>query len=304
MRQTLPFREFLLSEPDSSLSRVNRRLDKSIPFLWHHHPEYELTLTLNSRGQRFIGDHVGSYDDGDLVLVGPNLPHTWYSQSKVSKKGPHVALVIWFHPELAERITDSFVEFEGIQRMLKRAGRGLLFSRKTSRVVRSRFELLFSCPPAERFLTFLSVLHQLASSDTQLLSNTSSLLETPLESRNRIDRVLTYVHAHYKEPLSLEELASVAALSESGLHRLFVKHTGKTISSYLKNMRIGDACARLSGTTQQINYIADAVGYTSLANFNRHFLATKGMTPREYRRLFILPASRRTNHFATEALLA
>jgi AraC-like DNA-binding protein len=294
MRQIGPFRELLSAEPESSLSRLNRRLEDSIPFQWHHHPEYELTLTLNSRGQRFVGDHVGNYDDGDFVLIGPNLPHTWCSRERVSQGSPHIALVIWFHPDLAERITGNLVEFRNIQRMLKRAGRGLLFSPETSAALRSRFEMLFSCPPAERLLTFLSVLNQLASSDAQLLASISPLLQAPGERRDRIDRILTHVHvhAHYAERLTMRELADLAALSESGLHRLFVKHTGKTIFDYLIRMRIGDACARLSGTTQQINYIADAVGYASIANFNRQFLATKGMTPREYRRLFVLREER------------
>jgi AraC-like DNA-binding protein len=294
MRQIKPYRELLATEPESSLSRLNRRLDDSIPFQWHHHPEYELTLTLNSRGQRFIGDHVGLYDDGDLVLVGPNLPHTWYSQDKISLDSPHIALVIWFGTDLAEKLTHNLVEFRAIQSMLKRAGRGLLFSQTVSHAIHERFETLFACPPAERLLTLLAVLHQLAADDAEPLATASPLLNAPRESReslDRIDRILTHIHAHYARTLTLDELADIAALSHSGLHRLFLKHTGKTISAYLAHMRIGDACARLSGSSQPISFIADAVGYASLANFNRQFLALKGMTPRAYRRLFALPTT-------------
>src|SRR5262245_946906 len=94
-----PFLEKLPPHSDTSWTMLNRRLDDGIPFQWHHHPEFELTLTLNSRGQRFIGDHVGTYEDGDLVLVGSNLPHTWSSNLKIDDGGPHVALVLWFSPE-------------------------------------------------------------------------------------------------------------------------------------------------------------------------------------------------------------
>ena len=127
---------------------------------------------------------------------------------------------------------------------------------------------------------------RLAADDAQPLSSVSPSLAAPQDSRDRIDRILTHIHAHYTDPLRLCELADLAALSESALHRIFLKHAGQTISAYLTHMRIGDACARLSCTTQQINYIADAVGYASLANFNRQFLAKKGMTPRKYRQLF------------------
>src|SRR5436305_3904972 len=98
-----PFLETLPVRQGASWSMLNRRLDAAIPFQWHHHPEFELTLTLNSRGQRFIGDNVGPYEDGDLVLVGPNLPHTWSSCEKLDPTRPHIALVLWFRPELAEQ---------------------------------------------------------------------------------------------------------------------------------------------------------------------------------------------------------
>ena len=76
-------------------------------FAWHHHPEFELTLTRNSRGQRFVGDHVGNYDDGDLVLIGPNLPHTWASREKIRTTEPHVALVFWFSQQWIEKLSQD-----------------------------------------------------------------------------------------------------------------------------------------------------------------------------------------------------
>ena len=93
-----PFLERVQRPPGASWAWLDRKLDNGIPFQWHHHPEFELTLTLNSRGQRFIGDHIGEYGDGDLVLIGPNLPHTWVSRDRIAE-GPHVAQVMWFHPD-------------------------------------------------------------------------------------------------------------------------------------------------------------------------------------------------------------
>jgi AraC-like DNA-binding protein len=281
-----PYLEKLPLEPNSSLSRLNRRLDDAIPFQWHHHPEFELTLTHNSRGQRFIGDHVGEYDDGDLVLVGPNLPHTWFSREKIKQDQPHIALVMWFHPDWARQMARDFVEFRSVAAMLAQAGGGLQFTQDAAGSVRSMFESLFSCSPAERLLTLLSVLHSLSADQSRPLASTSPLQGAPGESRERIDRVLTHIHTHYARPVPLPALADIAALSPSGLHRLFIRHTGRTISDYIVHMRIGDACARLSGTAQPIRHIAELVGYNSLANFNRQFRAVKGMTPRDYRNLF------------------
>jgi len=278
-----PYLEKLPLEPGSSLSVLNRRLDDAIPFQWHHHPEYELTLTLNSVGQRFIGDHVGDYADGDLVLIGPHLPHTWSSRARVGD-GPHVALVMWFHPEWVAKAVSPFPEFHSVGALLERAGQALAFSAPAVASVRRDFEALFAAPPTHRLLGLLGVLDQLArDADAIILASHAPSAADIGDSRDRIDRVMGFLHANYARKVPISELCEVAALSASGLHRMFVRQTGVTISDYLTRLRIGEACSRLSGTAQPIAFIADAVGYASLANFNRQFRALRGMTPREYR---------------------
>ncbi|MBB6484144.1 helix-turn-helix domain-containing protein [Rhizobium lusitanum] len=283
-----PYLEVLSRPPEASWSMLNRRLDDCIPFQWHHHPEFELTLTLNSIGQRFIGDHSGEYEDGDLVLVGPNLPHSWASRAKIEEKKPHIALVLWFHRDWLLQMTGGAVEFRPVEAMLRRGDNGLHFSNDVAAAVRPAFETIFEKPPVERLLSLLGILVTVAE-DRQAMPLASTPAQAPdaRESRERIDRVLTHMHLHYAHAISLGELADIAALSVSGLHRMFRRHTGVAISDYLMRMRIGDACARLSSTEQAIHHISDAVGYASLANFNRQFKALKGMTPREYRAMFV-----------------
>jgi AraC-like DNA-binding protein len=284
-----PILEKLPAQPDASWSRLHRCLDDAIPFQWHHHPEFELTLTSNSRGQRFIGDHVGTYDDGDLVLVGPNLPHTWSSREKVDPARPHDVRVVWFRQEWAERLTVGFVEFRGIGALLSRAGAGLQISPAAARDVRGDVEALFEKAPADRMLGLLDILNRIARDANALtLASMPVRHAGPHEDRDRIDRVLTHIHIHYADDVTLEDLADRAALSPSGLHRSFRRHTQTNVSDYLMRLRIGDACARLSSTEQPIRHIADAVGYRSLANFNRQFRRMKAMTPRAYRSEFRL----------------
>jgi AraC-like DNA-binding protein len=281
-----PFLEKVQRPPGASWAWLDRRLDDGIPFQWHHHPEFELTLTLNSRGQRFIGDHIGDYDDGDLVLIGPNLPHTWVSRER-SADGPHVAQVMWFHPDWAASLGDTLVELGPVTAMLKRAGRGLSFSRATAIAARSRIGTLFQAPPEARVLPLLDLLAFLATDDEPTpLANSPATVPAGPGDRTRIDRVLDHIHLNYGAPLALPELAEVAALSVSGLHRMFRRHTQQTISSYVTALRIGEACALLSGTSRPIAHIAGDVGYDSLANFNRQFKALKAMTPRAYRAQF------------------
>ena len=280
-----PYLEKLRTDEGASWAMLNRRLDGGIPFQWHHHPELELTLTLNSRGQRFIGDHAGSYDDGDLVLVGANLPHTWHSTERIDASAPHVALVLWFGQDWLTDLADSAVELRPLHDLVARSRTGLHFSTALSNALRQQYESLFSQPPEARLFGLLQVLLHLAH-DNGAVGLSSAYETSSSGSRERIDRVLDYLHAHYTEDLRLEALADIAALSKSGLHRLFRKHTQSTISDYLIRLRMAEACARLSGTIQPIHHIAVEVGYGALANFNRHFRRLRGMTPREYRKHF------------------
>jgi AraC-like DNA-binding protein len=282
-----PYLERLTPDEGASWASLNRRLDDGIPFQWHHHPEFELTLTLNSRGQRFIGDHIGRYDPGDLVLIGPYLPHTWHSLDRPDAGQPHVALVMWFLPDWAERLTAN-AELRAVAAMLARAAHGLQFSPQTAEAVRPQVEDLFTQPPVERFLSLVTILTRLAGDRAATpLSATAPELAPAATDRGRIDRVLNHIHAHFAEPITISQLADIAALSPSGLHRTFQRHTRQTVSQYLIRLRIGRACALLSSCPMPIGTIAGEVGYDSLANFNRQFKALKGTTPRAYRAAFV-----------------
>jgi len=276
-----PVLEHLPVPPDASWAMLNRRLDAAIPFQWHHHPEYELTLTLNSRGQRFVGDHVGTYSPGDLVLVGPNLPHTWASRERTGP-GPHVALVLWFRADWMASVTAP-VELRPVAQMFARAAGGLSFDPALGLALPAGYEALFALPPAPRLIALLALLSRLAGEPAQPLSATAP---PPEGDRSRIDRVLAHLHQHYPEPLRMEDLARIAALSVSGLHRLFRRHVRMSVTDYIAALRVGEACSRLSSTRQPISHIAAEVGYPSLANFNRQFLRLRSMTPRDYRASF------------------
>lgn len=264
-------------------------LREPIAFEWHHHPEYELTLTTNSQGHRFIGDHVGTYDDGDLVMVGPNLPHTWFSSNKLDEGQPHHVMVIKFRPEWARGLMDLLTELRAIGAMLERSSRGLKFSPEAARRARPAIEALFDKPPAERLLDLIAILLALSSdeaAESLAAPNQASSVTDP--GGSRIDRVLEHVHENYRDEIKVDDLARIAALSASAFHRMFLRQTRTTLTEYVMRLRIGEACAQLVADGRPIAGIAEAVGYRSLANFGRQFKALKGQTPREYRSRFSL----------------
>ena len=265
---------------------MNRQLEDAIPFDWHHHKEYELTLTLNSRGQRYIGDHIGEYSDGDLVLLGPNLPHTWHSNSKVNRENPHHAIVMWFTHEWAENLFAAMPELQVMENLLKRACRGVLFSAKARGALRASIMLMIDQPEAEKTINLMTILQKL-NMDAEFESLASPIYAeqniNPAE-HIRIDRVLEYIHTHYHQELKIDDLANLAALSHSGFYRMFLRYTHHKPSDYIIRLRIGKACALLIESQKPIATISDEVGFYSLANFNRQFKRIKSQTPREFRR--------------------
>lgn len=283
-----PLFEKVTIPPGASWSLLDRRLDDGIPFQWHYHPEFELTLTLNSRGQRYIGDNIASYDDGDLVLLGPNLPHTWNSAERIDRSGPHHALVMWFTEAWGKNITTALAEMHGVGSLLARAGRGIVFSDPLAARVRPIIESIPRHAAPDRLLRLVEVL-AILSVDTAarpIAGTAAYRRNVGSPDRDRIERVLDLIHAHYREHITIGALSDVAALSVSGFHRLFRRHTRLTVSDYVTELRIGQACALLVNSQKPIARIADDVGYASLANFNRQFRALKHVTPREFRRSF------------------
>jgi AraC-like DNA-binding protein len=273
----------------ASWALLDRRLEEGIPFQWHYHPEYELTLTLNSLGQRFIGDNVSRYGDGDLVLLGPNLPHTWNSAGQVRSDAPHRAVVMWFTEDWAANLTRNMAELKPVAALLAHAGRGLCFSRLVAERARPLIEAIPGSAPAERLLRLMEVLTILATdADPQPIAGPAAGRQTLASpDQSRIGRVLDHLHAHYRQRITIEELAEVAALSTSGFHRLFRRHTKLTVSDYIAELRIGQACALLVNSALPVAHIAGEVGYNNLANFNRQFRALKGRTPRQFRQSFV-----------------
>ena len=218
---------------------LNRRLDDEIPFQWHYHREYELTLTLNSRGQRFVGDHFGPYDDGDLVLLGPNLPHTWASAAKVDDTAPHVALVMWFRPEWIDAMLDHAAELARIAPLLKASRRGIRFSADVAGAVRAMVEAMEELPPSRRLFNLLDILVHIAGDQEMAPLASPAFQQSAFEAsaRPRIERVLDHIHAHYKERLTINALAELCHLSASGLQRMFKRHTRMTIFEYMAQLR-------------------------------------------------------------------
>ncbi|WP_292933235.1 AraC family transcriptional regulator [Noviherbaspirillum sp.] len=298
--------ESLLVPEGATWTYFHRRLNECIPFNWHYHREFELTLTVNSIGQRYVGDTIEPYGDGDLVLLGSNVPHTWMSQRKLNESQPHLAHVFWIRAEWLDALLETVVELRPIRPMLQKASRGIVYSPGTAIAVRTLIEGLENLDAASRVIKLLEIFRLLADDKRfKLLCAPHKGSENISPSdRTRIDRALDYIHRNYQSEISMDDLAKLAALSVSGLHRLFKRHTRQTVGEYIAQLRIGKACSLLISTDRPISCIASEAGYTNVSHFNRQFLAIKHVTPREFRRSYVdhdalAPLAASNNPFGT-----
>jgi AraC-like DNA-binding protein len=275
---------------DSRSVRVYHRRLPGIPFEWHHHPEYELTLTMNSQGKRYIGDSVAAYGADDLVLVPPNLPHTWASNRSIDASAPQVAIVVWFDGAWVRRFADVCPEYGGLRNLLRRAACGLSFEDGASAHMREHLDQLLCSDPRERLKAVLDVLHWLSQLPAAPLASPSAFdANTGAPSGHepeQLNRVLALIDTQFAHPLPLATLARASGLSERSLTRHFMQHVGESVGRYITRIRIGHACRMLTDTHMPISVIAARSGFSNVANFNRQFKAARHFTPIAYRRQF------------------
>jgi hypothetical protein len=225
--------------PKGCSIRVFNRQIPAIPFEWHHHPEWELTLTLNSRGLRFIADSIGAYDSHDLVLVPSEMPLTWASTKAVDESRPHVAIVVWFAEPWALRLADVCPEYSGLRKLLKRGAGGLSFPSSSGEMMESRLSGLLSNSARERLRTALDILAELADVDAVPLATAQKSAGITADESTQLNRILDFLQKRFAEPVRVQDLCAAGNMSERTLHRLFVRHLGENPTDYLGRLRIG-----------------------------------------------------------------
>lgn len=257
------------------------------PFNWHYHPEFELTLTLNSRGMRFVGDSIEPYANGDLVLLAPNVPHAWQSGALDGPRDKHQALVCWFASDWAQRLIGVVPELAPVAGLLQRARRGLAFGAQTSDALRDRMLGLCDLSDLDRVLELQAILAHLSRApDARPLAAGEIVVSQIPRDRDRMARVLNRLHDHYHEPLRLAPLCELANLTESQLQRVFKRATRMSISQYINQLRLGRACQLLVQTDRSMGLIATDCGFSDAAHFARQFKAARHVTPSAYRTSF------------------
>lgn len=254
---------------------------------WHFHPEYELHLVTSTTGTRYVGDHIGPFAAGDLVLVGPNLPHNWISDVGPSETVEERCIVVLFTEEFISGCLATFPELRFIEPMLKGASRGLKFNAALSDRAEALMRALLRAEGAKRIALFMELLDQLNSgAPATQLASAKFRLDPSTYMSTAMNEVLDFVGRNVTGELKEADLAKLNGQSLSAFSRSFRKHTGLTFVQFVNAMRIELACQHLTQDDLTITEIGYEIGFNNLSNFNRQFLLLKGMPPSRFRTLY------------------
>ena len=267
----------------SLLSRTKSFFDYPL----HYHEEFELNFIQDGTGaKRVVGDHIDEIEDLELVFLGANLQHAWFTHKC---KSPEIKeITIQFHRDLFDEKFLQRNQMSLIRTMFEKSLRGILFSKETTKAIMPRLTGLTQKQGFESVLELISILHYLFSSKHQkVLSDISfSNKETLAYNSRRIGKIMQYINNNFDRNITLNDAAKIAGMAEVALSRFFKARTGKTFIETLNDVRLGNASRMLIDTTQSISEVAYKCGFNNMSNFNRIFKKKKICTPKEFRETY------------------
>lgn len=260
------------------------RVKSAFNFPLHYHEEFELNLILNAKGaKRIVGDHVDEIDDLELVLVGPNLSHAWFTHKCKSAEIREVT--IQWHKDLFEEKFLQRNQLHFIRKLFDLSAKGVLFSRETIEQIYPRILSLNQKSGFDSVMGLINILHDLSiSRNLRTLSETNCNSEIPCNfNSRRIQAAFEHMNRNYDKPITLKDMSKLVNMTEVSFSRFIKKRTGYSFIDSLNEIRIGHASRMLIDTSNSIAEVSYSCGFNNISNFNRLFRKKKGCTPREFR---------------------
>jgi len=272
----------------NSLFSVMERKESFFSAPLHVHPEYELVFIKESFGKRIVGNQIERFEAGDMVLIGPSLPHIWINDDSFinGQAGGATAtsIVLYFHPQLFDCGLFDLPEAEHLKSLLRLSKLGISIKNETRDKVVVKVETLLHAQGFQRILLLLEILHLLAESAELAQINATELLHYDSKSeKDRLCEVYRFVHENFRSDIQLKDVAKLTNLTPQSFCRLFKKRNNLHFVEYLNQVRISNSCRLLLDSDWTISEIAYNCGYKTISNFNKLFKETTGLSPKRYR---------------------
>lgn len=277
-----PF-EQVLNDEGSSFRLLHERMSPHA-FTWdyHYHPELEMVFVFHGRGRRHVGNHISYYEDGDLVFMGPNLPHAGFGYDSV---GEYEQIVIQFKYDFLGENFFNKPEMLPIRNLLARSQQGIQYYGKTFKTVGARLKKLVKLDRFDRLIELIHILQLLADSqDYNLLNATGTRYDFNYKDQARLKRVYDYVEARYQDTINIKEVAGLANLTVPSFCNYFKKIMNVTFTEFLNDFRINKACQLLM-TDKSVADVCFECGFSNSSYFSKVFKEIKGQSPLQFKNM-------------------
>lgn len=281
-----PFYQKLVPQPENSVIFI----DEEIPHFtvpWHFHPEIEILLVEKSIGTVYMGDGINRFTEGEISIVGENIPHWWKSDPLYLENTNSLntkALVIQFNKEIFESNFINLPEMTAIKSLIDRSQRGIQFLGATREQLGKRVKKIFRLKGINRITELILLLNQMATT-TEYRYHSSVGYSQMVNSYDfyRFNKVQEYIIRNFNQTVKLEDAAKAVSMSPTAFCRYFKKHTGKTFVEFLTEFKIGQACKFLSEEKMTVSRASIESGFNNLSHFNEQFKKIVHLTPTEYK---------------------
>lgn len=272
-------KETVLPDPGQSFKLFTPSLRNY--FYWHYHPEYELVYVEALTGIRHVGQHISSYNESDLVLIGPNIPHLNFDYGV--KTDYHQIVVQLKQNFLGDAFAET-PEFSAIHRLFEKAAFGLAFSGKTKQETATRLRRMQGLNHFEQLLRLIEIFQLLATSkEVERLNEQDTSVKLFLDDKIRMGTVYKYIHAHYNDRPDVNEVAASVHLSTAAFCRYFKKQTKMTFTDFVNQYRVTQAKTLLLKDIS-VSEACYEVGFESLSHFTKLFNKITGENPSVFKK--------------------
>lgn len=255
---------------------------------WHFHPAIEIMYITSGVGTRFVGDHIESYSEGDVCMIGPCLPHEWRnSKSFFSKESDLRAtcICLFFKREIFEPNFIRLPEMNNIRNLIERSRRGIKFTGESNKKIRCLIEQSVNDSGSQKIQSLISILELMATSkEYEILASNGFVEDVYSDDFERFNKVYKYLVKNFTDTIKLEDAAALVGLTPTAFCRYFKDRTKKTFVQYLNEMRIGYAKKLLIENKMKISTICLEAGFNNVSNFISQFKKVTGMLPSDFQK--------------------
>ncbi len=253
------------------------------------HPNFEIAFHENCTGTRFVGKHMEAFSGAELVLMGSYLPHCWQYQGVIDPTQPPQVVVVHFFPDFLGKDFLEKPEARLLAGLFGDAAQGILFTGEILNEAGSILQAMLLEKELGRATWMLRLLDLLSRSGTGRVLNPAgfNVNKSPGET-GIMNNIFEYIFKNFKRAISLEEVAAIIPMSASAFCRFFKSKTGRTLSDFIKEVRIGHATKLLLEGNYNVSETCYNSGYNNISNFNKHFKEIEGVSPKQFRERYFV----------------